>query len=407
MQAVILAAGESSRFWPLNNKNKCLFELMGRPLISWVVKGLEKAGIKNIVVVQGPQKEVEKELAKEDFGADIKYAVLPEAKGMGSALSVARGFLEESFFVVGGERIGAGDFVSEILEKKKNDKADAVILGARTNHPSVYGILDLEGERVKSIIEKPAEGRELSDIKAVSLYLLSKDFLGYYDKAEKGIYDFESALNLYAKEKKLTALITEKHISTLKYPWHLFGSLKYLMDNFLKSGKGKNVRIGKNVLIEGNVSIGNGARIFDGAVIKGPVFIGDNSVVGTNSLIRDYSSLEKDSVVGSLAEVARSVFQKGAHAHSGFLGDSVLGEECRIGAGTVMANLRIDRGEVKSRIKGEKIKTGLNSLGAIIGEKTKVGINCSFMPGVLIGSNCVIGPSSAVFGNIEDGKTFY
>ena len=78
-----------------------------------------------------------------------------------------------------------------------------------------------------------------------------------------------------------------------------------------------------------------------------------------------------------------------------------------MGAGTITANVKIDRGEIKSVVKGEKIKTGLNSLGCIMGENTKTGINCSLMPGVLIGSNCALGPNSVVFENIEDNTTFY
>ncbi len=101
-------------------------------------------------------------------------------------------------------------------------------------------------------------------------------------------------------------------------------------------------------------------------------------------------------MVGALSEVARSIFQEDVHCHSGYFGDSILGKGCRIGAGTVIANVRIDRGEVKSVVKGEKIGTGLKSLGAIIGENTKIGINCSLMPGVFIGSDCQIGPGSLV-----------
>ena len=63
MQAVILAAGESSRFWPLNKNHKSLIKIMGRPLIWWTLKSLEKAGISEAVIIQGPKKEIERELS--------------------------------------------------------------------------------------------------------------------------------------------------------------------------------------------------------------------------------------------------------------------------------------------------------------------------------------------------------
>ena len=179
------------------------------------------------------------------------------------------------------------------------------------------------------------------------------------------------------------------------------------MDKYLKSQIAKSAKVFKNVIIEGNVFIGENTKIFEGTVIKGPCYIGDNCVIGNNSLIREYINLENNVLIGAFAEVTRSIFQEDVHTHSGYFGDSIFGQGCRLGAGTIIANVRIDRGEIKSVVKGEKIGTGLDSLGVIMGENSKTGINCSLMPGVLIGSNCQIGPNSVVFENIEDNATFY
>ncbi len=163
--------------------------------------------------------------------------------------------------------------------------------------------------------------------------------------------------------------------------------------------------------IEGNVHIGKNVKIFENAVIKGPCYIGDNCVIGNNSLIRDYTNLENNVLIGALAETTRAIFQEDVHTHAGYFGDSIFGKGCRIGAGTITANVRTDRGEVivKSKIKNKKskINTGLNSLGVIMGENTKTGVHCSFMPGVLIGSNCQIGPGSVIFENVEDNTVLF
>ncbi|HXK32152.1 MAG TPA: DapH/DapD/GlmU-related protein, partial [Candidatus Paceibacterota bacterium] len=109
-------------------------------------------------------------------------------------------------------------------------------------------------------------------------------------------------------------------------------------------------------------------------------------------------------LIGAFAEVTRTIFQQSVTIHSGYFGDSVLGEGCLVGAGTITANVRVDRGEITVK---PGITTGLKSLGAIIGKNTKIGIRSSLMPGVLIGSDCLIGPNSVVFENIEDKTTFY
>jgi len=123
--------------------------------------------------------------------------------------------------------------------------------------------------------------------------------------------------------------------------------------------------------------------------------------------VREYTNLENNVLIGANAEVARSIFQEGSSIHSGFFGDSIFGQECKIGAGVITGNVRIDRGNIKSMVKGEKIDTGLDSFGVVIGDNVKIGINVSLMPGVLIGSNSVIGPHSLVRKNVEDNTIFY
>ncbi len=379
MQAVILAAGESSRFWPLNDQHKSLFKIMGRPLIWHTIEGLKKAGIKEVVVIQGPRKEIEDSLKSYDLG-EVKYFVQEEPGGMGDALMGARESVSGPFLVVGGHRVDAGDYISEMVKKEK----EVVLLGVKTNQPWHYGILKIEGDKVKDLIEKPEKGQEPSNLKLGAIYLLPPTFFEYHQRLPKDHYSFEQALKIYIQEEKVGLITAEEDFSSLKYPWHLFSLTKYLLDKNLGGGK---VHIGKNT------------KIFEGAIIKGPCYIGDGCLIGNNALVRDYTNLEDGVMVGANAEVARCIFQKNAHIHSGFFGDSILGENCRVGAGTVTGNVRLDGGEIRA--------TGLNSLGVIVGNNTHIGINVSLMPGILIGSNCVIGPSSVVFENIEDNTTFY
>ena len=401
-QAVILAAGESSRFWPLNQKHKSLIKIMGRPLIFYTIESLKKAGIKDIIIVQGPKKDIEEEL--KDYQPNIKYVIQEEPKGMGNALWQARNLIKGQFLFLNAERVDC----QEIIEEIKEEKAKIVLVGHHTDNPELYGMMRLRGARVLEIIEKPKKGKEPSNVKVVGVYLLEPEFFSYYQKVRKEKYDFEKALSNYLKENgaKLVFLKTPE-VFSLKYPWQLFDIQRYLFDRFLKRKIEKSTQILKNVGIEGNVCIGENTRIFEGATIKGPCYIGENCIVGNNSLIREYTNLENNVLIGAFAEVTRSIFQEDIHTHSGYFGDSIFGKGCRLGAGTITANVRIDRGEIKVKIKNEKVKTGLNSLGVIMGENSKTGIHCSLMPGVLIGSNCIVGPNSLVFENIEDNTNFY
>jgi len=407
MQAVILAAGESSRFWPLNQRHKSLLKIMGRPLIWHTIEGLKRVGANDLVIIQGPKKDVEEELKNYNLGLNTHYIIQETPKGMGDAIFQAKDFLKEQFFVSNAERIDGGRYAEFLFGKQKPSGVNLVLFGIQTDKPWLFGIADLDGDKVKNIIEKPEKGKEPSDIRVIGTYLLPKNFLDYYKRVSKHQYAFEDALSLYMKENDVRLVTTQMEVPSLKYVWDLFRTNKLLMDKFLRTEIKKSAQISKNVVIEGNVYIGENTKVFEGAVIKGPCYIGDNCVIGNNSLIREYTNLENNVLIGAFAEVTRCVFQEDVHIHSGYFGDSIFGKGCRLGAGTITANVKIDRGEVKSAVKGEKIKTGLDSLGCIMGENTKTGIHCSLMPGVLIGSNCALGPNSVVFDNIEDNTTFY
>src|SRR4030042_1423590 len=98
VQAVILAGGESSRFWPLSDgMHKSLNMVMGKTLIQHTIESLNFMGIKDVVVVQGPDREIEGVLK----GGGVKFVVQKEPKGMGDAVLQARDFIKEKFFVLG------------------------------------------------------------------------------------------------------------------------------------------------------------------------------------------------------------------------------------------------------------------------------------------------------------------
>ena len=426
MQAVILAAGESSRFWPLNQRHKSLIKIMGRPLIWYTIKGLRRAGIKEVIIVQGPNRDIEEELKNYELtNLKIQYVIQPKPKGMGNAIWQTKNLIESKFFVLNAERFDGGEIIANCKLQIANLKA--ALVGQHTNNPQLFGIMRIKGDRVLEIVEKPAKGKEPSNVRVVGVYLLEPKFFDYYQKIKKGKYDFEEALSLYVKENDVRIIMVREKTPFFKYPWHLFEVVKILMDQFLESKIAKSAKISKNVIIEGKVFIGENTRIFEGAVIKGPCYIGDNCIIGNNSLIREYTDLEKNILIGAFSEVTRSIFQEDVHIHSGYFGDSIFGKGCRLGAGTITANVRINRGEIYTKlkinpstrlrinaeqrrsIKNEKLKinTGLNSLGCIVGENTKTGINVSLMPGVFIGFNSLIGPGSMVFENIPDNTIFY
>ncbi|MDP3057019.1 MAG: sugar phosphate nucleotidyltransferase [bacterium] len=410
MQAILLAAGESSRFWPLaEKKHKSLIKIMGKSLIEWTVEAVARAGVKDIIIVHSPNSQIEKFLGDGSlFGVKLSYLVQKEAKGMGDAVMQAESLIKDSFFVLNPDIFNADKFLKIMLAKQKETGAKMVLLGAKTDKPWKYGMLDFKGDKANSIIEKPAQGKEPSNIKAVGIYLLPKVFFSYYRKVKEHMYAYEDALSLFMKENDTRLAITEEETPSLKYPWDLFKDSQIMIDALIKEQKiSKNVKIAKSAIIEGPVWIGENSIIFEHAVIKGPCYIGNGCTIGNNTLIRKYVNLEDGVLIGANAEVTRSIFQSRSHTHSGFFGDSIIGEDVKIGAGTITANIRVDRHEIRPIVKSERVETKLAALGAIIGDRTHLGIAVNLMPGVLVGCDSKIGPNSLVRENISNNVVLY
>ena len=154
----------------------------------------------------------------------------------------------------------------------------------------------------------------------------------------------------------------------------------------------------------GLVTVAESARIRSGAYIEGPVFIDEEADVGPNCLIRSGTSLGRKVRVGNACEVKNSIIMDGTHVgHLSYVGDSILGEKCNLGAGTITANYRLDAGSIKMMVKDQLVNTGRRKLGAVLGDNVKTGIKSLFMPGVKVGVNSWVGPNFMVERDLPAG----
>ena len=187
----------------------------------------------------------------------------------------------------------------------------------------------------------------------------------------------------------------------LSYPWHLLPANESLLAGIESQNLGE---IEDNVVMKGVISIGKGTVVRSGSYIVGPVVIGQDCKIGPNCYIRPSTSIGDNCHIGNAVEVKNSIIMKGSDIpHHNYVGDSIIGEECNFGAGTKIANLRLDKKDIM--VKG--IDTKRHKLGAIIGDRVETGINASINVGSMIGNNTHIGPGAIVNGVISpDSKLF-
>ncbi len=200
--------------------------------------------------------------------------------------------------------------------------------------------------------------------------------------------------------------------NTWQYAWELvsensiwikrdFDEFFYEKDNYFETEMGVTILnpyqvwVGEDVTLkpgvvidasDGPVVIDENAKIMSNAVIIGPAYIGKKSTIKVSAKIYEGTSIGPVCKIGG--EVEESIIQGYTNKqHDGFLGHSYLGEWVNIGADTNNSDLKNNYGHVKMHVypENKKISTGTQFMGCIIGDHTKIGINCSINTGTVIG----------------------
>ncbi len=136
----------------------------------------------------------------------------------------------------------------------------------------------------------------------------------------------------------------------------------------------------------GPIYIGRNAEIMEGCMIRGPFAIGEGSVLKMGTRIYGATSIGPFCVAGG--EIKNSViFGYSNKAHDGYLGDSVIGEWCNLGAGTSNSNMKNNAGEIRIWTPKGQLNAGLKC-GVLMGDYSKSTINTSFNTGTVVGSCC-------------------
>lgn len=195
------------------------------------------------------------------------------------------------------------------------------------------------------------------------------------------------------------------------YPWEALAKIKPLVNELVEKN---NVKINKGTLgefvsIDGNYIIGEGTVVHSNVSIEGPVIIGKNCTIQSGALIRPYSVIGDNCVIGHGAEIKHSIIQNKAKVQSmTFAGDSIIGKSTRVGSGTILANRRFDQKNITVKnSKGEKVDTGTDFFGAIVGDNSRLGANCTTLPGSFIGAYTWILPTVQIRGFVPREKRVF
>ena len=401
MKAVVLAAGRGERLWPLTEDNpKPLLPLANKSVLERTLAALVGAGIRQIILVVGFRSEkIRDRLGKgEAIGADLKYVRQKAAKGTADALGTCSNELrgEDRFLALYGDDHYDSSVPRTFLGKTR--QSQGITIGtADVQDASGFGKIQSKRGLVTEIREKDSKS-EPGQVNA-GIYLMDGSIFPAIKKTKRSI---RGELELTDSLKILIGEGTQVHAQSLgprkwlgiSYPWDMLEANQWILESEKSASEGI---VEKDVHVSGPVVLEAGSVVKSGSYLEGPVHIGKNCRVGPNSYLRPFSSLGDDVKVGAGCEVKNSIVMRNTKIpHLSYVGDSIIGEGCSFGAGTITANLRFDEGEVEMKVRGTLVNSKRKKLGAIIGDRVKTGINVSIFPGVRIGLGAWVGPGAVV-----------
>lgn len=384
---------------------KVLHPLQGTPLIQHVIEPILGLGVKNVVVVVGyGEIEVRKALSK--YGKQVLFVRQTQQLGTGHAVSMAKsafGNQSGEVLIVAGDAPFLGKRVlSEFIKKHRKANSDVSILSAAVNEPKGYGrVVRNSANEVIAIreeLEATDRERRIQEINSGTYIFNKKQLFAALGKIKssnkKGEYYLTDSIEvLICDRKKISAFCLAKEDEVMG-----INSRKDLVKANLSLYQKKAVQLlesgvtvisPENTFIASEVVVGQDTIIYPFTYIERNVEIGKGCRLGPFTYIREGSRIEDKAQIGSFVEVVRSRVGKGTMIkHLSYVGDTNVGNQVNIGAGTITANY-----------------DGTSKHKTIIEDGAFIGSNTVLIAPVTVGKKSRTGAGSVVLAkkNVKNG----
>ncbi|PSQ59795.1 MAG: glucose-1-phosphate thymidylyltransferase [Halobacteriales archaeon SW_9_67_25] len=390
MQAVILAAGEGTRMRPLTDGTpKPMLPVADRPLVAHTADAAVAAGVEELVFVVGYRADAVRSYFGESYrSVPVTYAVQSEQLGTAHAVRAARDALSGPFAVLNGDDLYDRESLATLLS------ADPGAVGTYdVEDPRPYGVFEFDGETVTGVVEKPADPP--SNRVNVGAYVFPAEAREWLDvpESQRGEYELTDVLERVIERRTVQSVPIDRWLGVGR-PWELLAANEWKLAELERDLAGE---VASEADLRGTVLVEAGATVEPGVVMEGPVLVRTGASVGPNAYLRGATLLGEDVHVGNGVEVKNSVIRRGTNVpHLSYVGDSVLGRDANLGAGTTVANLRHDDRPVRLTVKGERVSTGRRKFGVVVGDGAKTGIDTALNAGVTLGSGARTEPGETV-----------
>ena len=416
MTGIVLAAGLGKRM--RSNLPKAAHMIIDRPMVNWVISSLKEAGVDRVVVVTGYRAEIIESLLE----SDILTVRQNEQMGTGHAVMMAKDFLDDEDVVVvaGDEPLIKPSTLRDMVRRRREADLDVLFLTMFPPDPSGYGRVVKRDGKVEIVEERDAS-EEIRNIKEVNtgIYAFRGSFISdsigsLRSNNEQGEYYLTDTVGMAARADTMIIADAEEVLginNRAQLAQVARIARKRINNALMEAGVtivdpettyiGPNVKIGIDSVIEpmtfiyGKTTIGQDcligpmtriqdSKIADNVEIVRSEVLGadvrEGARVGPYSRLRPGAVIMEQAHVGNFVELKKSILGKRSKAnHLTYLGDTTIGEDANIGAGTITCNY-----------------DGKNKFKTSIGDRAFIGSNSSLVAPVEIGEGSVTAAGSVI-----------
>jgi NDP-sugar pyrophosphorylase family protein len=303
MQAVILAAGRGSRLHPITkDRSKAMVPILGKPMVEVVMDSISSCGVKDFILVVGPEDtEIVEYFRREPLlFENIRFIEQPERKGMAQALLLAAPIINDNFILSACDSIVTPLEMDEFIKRWKNNlEPDALLALHHMTSADLQksSVVEMDGNRVSRIIEKPSLHQINSNIASLPLYLFTPKLLTFLESLQlspRGEYELQDAIQkMIGQGCDVLGAFINKRITITDVNDFLTVNLSYLKQ------RGNTCKYFKGI-------IGNNTKLISPFLIEAETTIGANCIIGPNVF------MERNSIIGNNVNLRNAVILRGA-----------------------------------------------------------------------------------------------
>ena len=432
--AVVLAAGAGTKFWPYNVvRQKAAFPIANTPAVRRIVDSLVKIGVERIVVVVGSG-EPSVRAALRGCGGDGKFVRQPGLSGTADAVLCGVEGMDGDFLAVYGDVVTDTANLRDLVRRFEEERpfAAALVQKLGDERPQDWLVAHTNGEQFVGV---EGHGRSGSH-RLCGAYALRADAVDLV-RDHPGIMhsvpvggmppvegELAQSLQTAIDERQaVLAVEANGYCVDLDKPWHILEANQRVLEAMSRElerdvipasarihdgaeieGRlvlGEGCTIGNRVVVKGDLWMGAGSSLSNGAILEGPAVVGNSTKVRDYCLVGGHTSLGANGVYGHGAEFSGVALDKVYCYHYCEIW-GVAGEAVDFGAATVCGNLRFDDSDTVWRIKGRPEAPGHAANAAYFGDFCRTGVNAILMPGRRVGAYSCLGAGVVAYDDVPD-----